>query len=72
MPIWPAGSPPSSSAWYHETMAVLGITDLAPLLERTPVLDPAAALAEAGAWVAARDPAERPGGGGPPGCYGPT
>ena len=35
-------------------MAVLGLTDLAPLLAATPPLDPAQALAEAAAWLAAR------------------
>jgi predicted ATPase/DNA-binding SARP family transcriptional activator len=41
-----------------ETVALLGIDDLAPLLERTPPLDHVAALAEAAAWLAERDPAE--------------
>jgi len=50
--LWP------ESVLRDETMAVLGISDLAPLLERTPPLDHAAALAEAAAWLAERDPAE--------------
>jgi len=41
-----------------ETVAVLGIADLGPLLESTQPLDHAAALAEAIAWLAGRDPAE--------------
>ena len=42
-----------------ETVALLGIEDLALLLEDTPPLDHAAALSEAVDWLAARDPAER-------------
>jgi predicted ATPase/DNA-binding SARP family transcriptional activator len=42
----------------EETMRVLGIADLAPLMARTPPLDAGAALAEASAWVATRDPGE--------------
>jgi predicted ATPase len=42
-----------------ETMAALGIDDLAPVLAATPPLDHSAALAQAVAWVAERDPAER-------------
>jgi hypothetical protein len=42
----------------EETMAVLGITDLAPLLASAPPIDPSAALDEAAEWVAARSPAE--------------
>lgn len=41
-----------------ETMLALGITDLAPLLAETPPLDDAAALAQAAAWLASRDPEE--------------
>jgi predicted ATPase/DNA-binding SARP family transcriptional activator len=41
-----------------ETLAVLGITDLGPLLESTPPLDHATAHAEASAWVAGRSAAE--------------
>ncbi len=41
-----------------ETLAVLGITDLDALLDRTPPLDHAAALDEAAAWLGGRDPAE--------------
>ena len=37
-----------------ETMEVLGISDLSSLIERTPPLDPAAALSLAGDWAAAR------------------
>jgi hypothetical protein len=39
-------------------VAVLGIKDVAPLLDSTPPLDHAAALAQAAAWLAERDPAE--------------
>ncbi len=42
-----------------ETMAVLGITDLAPLVESTPSLDHTAALLEAMDWLGRRDPAEK-------------
>ncbi len=42
-----------------ESMAVLRIGDLAHLLAVTPPLDHAAALVEAIAWLAERDPAER-------------
>ncbi len=38
----------------EESMTVLGIGDLAPLLAATPPLDPAQALAEAAAWLAVR------------------
>jgi hypothetical protein len=41
-----------------ETLAVLGITDLAPLLESTPPLDHATAHVQASAWVAGRSAAE--------------
>lgn len=41
-----------------ETLAVLGISDLRPLLESTPPLDHATAHDEAIAWAAGRDPAE--------------
>jgi predicted ATPase len=41
-----------------ETLAVLGVTDLEPLLQATPPLDHAAAHAEAIAWVAGRNAAE--------------
>ena len=41
-----------------ETLAVLGITDLVPLLESTPPLDHATAHAQASAWVAGRSAAE--------------
>lgn len=41
-----------------ETVALLGLADLSPLLESTPPLDHAAALAEAVAWLAERDPVE--------------
>ena len=50
--LWP------ESVLRDETVAVLGIKDLAPLLDSTPPLDHAAALAEAAAWLAGRDPAE--------------
>jgi hypothetical protein len=42
----------------EETMEVLGITDLGPLLAAVPPFDPATALDEAAAWVASRRPAE--------------
>ena len=50
--LWP------ESVLRDETMAVLGINDLGPLLDSTPPLDHAAALADAAAWLAERDPAE--------------
>jgi predicted ATPase/DNA-binding SARP family transcriptional activator len=50
--LWP------ESVLRDEALAVLGITEVGPLLDAAPPLDPAAALAEAAAWVAARDPAE--------------
>lgn len=42
-----------------ETLAVLGISDLDALLASTPLLDHAAALAAAVAWLGERDPSER-------------
>jgi predicted ATPase/DNA-binding SARP family transcriptional activator len=42
----------------EETMAVLGITDLGPLVSDAPAFDPATALDEAAAWVASRSPTE--------------
>ena len=42
----------------EETMAVLGIADLGPLLAAVPPFDPGAALDEAVAWVASRSPTE--------------
>ena len=42
----------------EETMAVLRITDLGPLLAAVPPFDPATALDEAAAWVASRSPSE--------------
>jgi predicted ATPase/DNA-binding SARP family transcriptional activator len=41
-----------------EAAAILGISDLGSLLRLTPPVDHAAALAEAAAWLAERDPAE--------------
>jgi predicted ATPase len=41
-----------------ETMAVLGITDLGPLLSAVPPFDPGAALDEAVTWVVSRSPTE--------------
>jgi predicted ATPase len=41
-----------------ETLALLGITDLGPLLESTPPLDHLTAHAQASAWVAGRSAAE--------------
>jgi predicted ATPase/DNA-binding SARP family transcriptional activator len=51
--LWP------ESALREETLAVLGITDLGPLLDQTPPLDHISALAQAAAWVAEREPGER-------------
>ncbi len=51
--IWPEGE------LRDETMAILGIDDLQPLIAATEPLDHAAAFAEAAAWLAGRDPAER-------------
>jgi hypothetical protein len=42
----------------EETMAALGIADLVELLAAVPSFDPAAALDDAAAWVAARSPTE--------------
>ena len=44
----------AESVLREETLTVLGIGDLAPLLDATPPLDPAQALDEAAAWLAAR------------------
>jgi predicted ATPase/DNA-binding SARP family transcriptional activator len=41
-----------------ETMEILGITDLAPLVAATPLVDPFTALDEAAAWVTSRSPDE--------------
>jgi hypothetical protein len=41
-----------------ETMELLGITDVAPLLATVPSFDPSTALDEAAAWVASRSPDE--------------
>ncbi len=51
--LWP------ESVLREEAMVVLGLTDIASLLETTPALDHAAALAEASAWIEERDPAEQ-------------
>jgi len=50
--LWP------ESVLRDETVAVLCIEDLTPLLDATPPLDHAAALVQAAAWLAARDPSE--------------
>jgi hypothetical protein len=50
--VWP------ESVLRDETVAVLDIKDVAPLLDSTPPLDHAAALAQGAAWLAERDPAE--------------
>ncbi len=42
----------------EETMAVLGISDLGPLLSAAPPFDPATALDEAAGWVASRSSTE--------------
>jgi predicted ATPase/DNA-binding SARP family transcriptional activator len=47
-PLWP------ESALRDETMEVLGLDDLTPVLASTPILEHAAALAEAAAWLAER------------------
>ena len=41
-----------------ETMEVLGITDIGPLLSAAPPFDPATTLDEVAAWVASRSPTE--------------
>jgi predicted ATPase/DNA-binding SARP family transcriptional activator len=41
-----------------ETMEVLGISDIGPLLSEFPPFDPATALDEVAAWIASRDPTE--------------
>ena len=41
-----------------ETMEILGITDVGPLLAAVPAFDPFTALDEAAAWVASRSPDE--------------
>jgi hypothetical protein len=51
--MWP------ESVLRDETMAILGITDLTPLVGSTPLADHRAALADAAAWLAERDPTER-------------
>lgn len=50
--LWP------ESELRDETMVVLGLKDLSPLLSSTPPLDQDAAVAAATAWLAARDPSE--------------
>ncbi len=50
--LWP------ESDLRDETLAVLGVTDVAALLEATPLLDHDAALSQAADWLGARDPAE--------------
>ncbi len=50
--LWP------ESVLRDETLAVLGITALEPLLESTPLLDHPAALDQAVTWLAGRDPSE--------------
>ena len=52
-PLWP------EDTLRDEALAVLGIDDLAPVIEATPEIDPDVALAEAAEWLAERDPAER-------------
>ena len=51
--LWP------ESEVRDETMAVLNLDDLAPLLEREPPRDHVVVLSEATAWVAGRDPLEQ-------------
>jgi hypothetical protein len=50
--LWP------ESVLRDETLAILRITDLSPLLAATPPLDHTVALAEASAWLAQREPDE--------------
>jgi hypothetical protein len=50
--LWP------ESVLRDETLTMLGIDDLSPLLDRTPPMDHAEALAAAIAWVAERDRTE--------------
>jgi hypothetical protein len=50
--LWPETGP------RDEALAALGLTDLALLLDGTPVRDHAEALADAAAWLAARAPDE--------------
>jgi predicted ATPase/DNA-binding SARP family transcriptional activator len=50
--LWP------ESVLRDETLAILGIADARSLLQSTPPLDHAAALGEAAAWLAGRDPNE--------------
>jgi hypothetical protein len=52
--LWP------ESILRDECLAVLGIAEAGPLPGGAPPLDHATALAEASAWIATRDPAERP------------
>jgi predicted ATPase/DNA-binding SARP family transcriptional activator len=51
--LWP------ESVLRDETVAVLGLSDLGPLLDRTPLLDHVAALAEAVGWLTERDSGEQ-------------
>jgi hypothetical protein len=51
--LWP------ESVLREETMAMLGLNDLAAALASTPPLDHVAALAEAATWLAARDAVEQ-------------
>jgi hypothetical protein len=51
--LWP------ESVLREECLALLGIADRGTLLDEAEPLEPAAALAEAAAWLATRDPAER-------------
>jgi predicted ATPase len=51
--LWP------ESILRDEAVAALGLKDLARLLDSTPPLDHAAALAEAAAWLSGRDPDEK-------------
>jgi predicted ATPase/DNA-binding SARP family transcriptional activator len=50
--LWP------ECALRDETLAALEVFDVHPLLDATPPLDHAAALAQAAEWLAGRDPAE--------------
>ncbi len=50
--------PSLEEALRGETMEVLGITDIGPLLAQSPPYDPATALDEVSAWIASRDPDE--------------
>jgi hypothetical protein len=51
-------SPSLEEVLRGETMEVLGITDVGPMLSEPPSFNPATVLDEVTAWIASRDPAE--------------